>query len=97
MPAFAHRLGMMNAADARARRRRCRRSWERYEARAKQRWQEFKRGRESWWLERLGPAELYTRRLNWLAEHGKWRAYEALVTDLPARGFRVLGPSPRSL
>jgi hypothetical protein len=42
-PPFAFWLGMMEAATVRARRRRCRRAWERYDAQAKERWQEFNR------------------------------------------------------
>src|SRR4051794_33072689 len=84
-PEFAFWLSMMDGAAARARRRRCLRAWERYDARAKERWQEFKRARERWWLERLGPVAFYILRLSWLAERGKWRACERLVADLKAR------------
>ena len=60
----------MDAAADRARRRRCREAWKRYDVRAKERWREFKHSRERWWLDRLGPEEFYTRRLNWLGSVG---------------------------
>ncbi len=89
-PAFHFWMTMLEAAVDRARRRRCREAWKRYDARAKERWREFKQSRERWWLDRLGPEEFYKRRLNWLAEREKWEAYGRLVTDLVARGFRVV-------
>ena len=87
--AFRSWVVMMDAAAQRARRRRIREFWKRHEARAKERWREFKRSRERWWLDRLGPEDFYTLCLNWLAERGKSEAYCRLVTDLEARGFRV--------
>jgi hypothetical protein len=88
-PTFQFWMSELEAAAVRASRRRCREAWRRYDANAKQRWREFKHSRERWWLDRLGPEEFYRRRLNWLAEHGKWEAYGRLVMALEARGFRI--------
>jgi transposase len=89
-PDFRFWMSELEAAADRARRRRCREAWKRYEARAKERWRELKQSRERWWLDWLGPQEFSKRRLNRLVERGKWEAYGRLVTDLAAWGFRVL-------
>jgi hypothetical protein len=78
------------AAESEARSARRTESAARREARDRARWQAFRQAREGWWLERLGPIEFWRRRLEWLAAHGRWDAYQSTAAELEAQGFRIL-------
>ena len=61
--------------------------YEREQVAARVRWQRFKAAREAWWRERLGPANFWQRRVEWLAAHGKRRALaQAFDTIRAERG-----------
>ncbi|QDV34405.1 helix-turn-helix domain-containing protein [Tautonia plasticadhaerens] len=70
-------------------RQRVRATWDRLEAESKERWMRFKRAREEYWMERLGPLEFWSRRLAWLAERGRWEAYRRTLERLRTEGFRT--------
>ena len=62
-----------------------RRRWRaarREQERSRQRWQEFKEGRERWWYGTLGPVAFWARRLDWLLERGHDDAYTCLRADM---------------
>jgi hypothetical protein len=60
------------------------RAWRRYDARAKERWRAFKAARASWWFDRLGPREFWSRRLSWAITEGRTRAVERALAELEA-------------
>jgi hypothetical protein len=89
-PAFAPWAARMAWALEKGRRRRLLLACLRDQARARASWQAFLAGRETWWLERLGPCEFYRRRLEWLKARGHWDAFNRLVAELESRGFRIV-------
>jgi hypothetical protein len=90
-PVFAEWAEEIERVVELARRRRSEESWERTEAESKRSWQRFKAARERWWLERLGPRAFWARRLAWLADRGRWEAYDRTIGNLRAEGFRTDG------
>jgi hypothetical protein len=79
----------MDEATRAARRRQVQETYEREDARAKERWQRFRATREDWWLAQLGPAQFWRRRVAWLAANGKTRALGRTIRRLRERGFRT--------
>lgn len=88
-PTFAAWVERFDHAAEIRRRSRVRASWERYDAESKQRWQQFRAARQRWWLERLGPCEYWRRRLVWLAERGRWEAYNRTIEQFRKEGYRI--------
>lgn len=88
-PTFAAWAERLDRVAALMHRQRVRATWDRYEAESKERWQRFKRAREEYWMERLGPLEFWSRRLAWLASRGKWEAYRRTIERLRTESFRT--------
>jgi hypothetical protein len=88
-PAFRPWVAQVDQAEGVARRRRVNAQWARYRIEGRERWKRFGASREAWYLEKLGPARFWSRRLQWLADHGKGQAYAATVAKLEAEGFRI--------
>jgi hypothetical protein len=88
-PAFRPWVVLLDEAEGVARRRRVDAEWARYRVEGRERWQRFRASREAWYLEKLGPVRFWSRRLRWLADHGKERAYAATVARLEAEGFCI--------
>ena len=51
---------------------------------SKLRWQAYKSSRERWWLDRLGPAAFWARRLLWCLAEGKSRGAARARAELTA-------------